>query len=221
MVYLDEVGAFSKIVQFPLLLRCQKGEKWVPVNHLLASEYQFVEFEGAVALLIHVHLQGGIEGVFRDVVVVGEGYDIVAQFFQGFIGFFRPVFAFVQGAFYFRVAVEQRPLPAVLLPEISIGIEDVRAFEGLALTEVIDGAQAGCENQQNCGQKDAGRYLPQEFLNHFPAGNCRHSSGNGSRLRGRGRRWSSSRRPQRRIQEAEACSRADGNSLPCVLRCAT
>ena len=44
----------------------------VETVYVLAAEYQFVIFEKIVTLLIYINLQGAVEGVCRQLVVIGN-----------------------------------------------------------------------------------------------------------------------------------------------------
>ena len=150
MVDLDEVRAFPEAVQFKLHLGGEQRKERVVMDHPVAAEYQFVELERAVALLVHIDLQGGVERMPGDLVVIGEGDDVVPEAGVLRIRFVRPEFALVrrEGALHAGMGVEIRPLPAIRRIQVPVRIEDVRSAEGLRLPEVINGADGGDEDSQ-------------------------------------------------------------------------
>ena len=128
MVYLYEVAFRPKIIQLQLLLGCQEGQQRVKIIDSVASKYQFMEFEGTPAMLVYIHLKGCVKGVSCELIVVGEGNDIVAKLFQDFISLTRPQFTLIgrEWAFHPCMAVEQRPFPAFGSVQIAVWIENVR-----------------------------------------------------------------------------------------------
>ena len=121
----------------------------------LATEHQFMELEGTVTLFVHIDLEGGVERMGGDLVVVGEGHDVVTEFFVGVIGRIRPLFALVrrEGALHPSMGVEIRPLPSGCGIQVAIGIEDVRTAERPGLAKTVDGAQLGCEHPHHQQQQ--------------------------------------------------------------------
>ena len=120
------------------------------MDHPVAPEHQLVELEGAVALLVHIDLEGGIERMGGDFVVVGEGDDVVPETCILRIRLIRPLLALIrrERALDTGMGVEVRPFPAVRRIQVPVGIEDVRAAERPRLTEVVDGADGGDKDRQ-------------------------------------------------------------------------
>lgn len=88
-------------------------------------------------------------------VVVRECYDVVSEFPVGFVGFGRPIFAFVQKTFHARMRVEVGPFPMECLltgPPPFIWIENVGAAEWFRGAEIVYGAYACRKNRQQGNQ---------------------------------------------------------------------
>ena len=150
VVDLHDVGPVRKAVQLELLLGGQERDQGIEVLHPAAPEHQLVELVGAVALLVHIDLEGGVEGMDGDLVVVGEGDNVVVQLLVGVIHFLRPGLALVgrEGTLHPRMGMEARPFPAVRRVQVPVRIEDVRTAERMRLAEVVDGADGGGEHRQ-------------------------------------------------------------------------
>ena len=162
MVDLNEVRILPQAVQFILLLGGQEGKEGVIVLYGRAAEHQFVELEGAVALLIHIHLQGGVVGMFCELVVIGKGDDIVAQ-----AAVYRVCIGGVIGAFVHRpgtvhpgMRMEVGPFPAQRAVQRSIGVEDIRAAERPGRAKMIYGRKFRHQHQQYKQQEHGSQDFP-------------------------------------------------------------
>ena len=140
MVNLDKVRILPQAVQLELLLGGQERKERVPVPYRRAAEHQFVELEGAVALLIHIHLQGGVVGMFCELVVIGKGDNIVAQ-----AAVYRVCIGGVIGALVHRpgtvhpgMRMEVGPFPAQRAVQGGIGVKDVRSAERPGRAEIVN-----------------------------------------------------------------------------------
>ena len=162
MVDLDQVGIGAQPVQLELLLGGQHGQQRVPVLDSRTAEHQFVELVRAVSLFIDIHLQGAVEGMICNLVVVGESHDVVAQGTQHGIRIGGRVRAFVQGpgAVHTGVGMEQGPFPALATVQRLVRVEDVGAAECLWHPEGIHRADAGDQHQQQDQQHQAGQSFP-------------------------------------------------------------
>ena len=134
------------------------------MDHPVAPEHQLVELEGAVALLVHIDLEGGIERMGGDFVVVGEGDDVVSEAFVLGEGFVRPFLTLIrrEGALDTGMGMEIRPFPTVSRIQVPVRIEDIRAAERLRFTEVINGADGGDEDRQEEQNQDGIDNLEQD-----------------------------------------------------------
>ena len=164
MVDLDEVRVLPEAVQLELHLGGQQWKERVEMDHPVAPEHQLMELEGAVALLVHIDLEGGVEGMAGDLVVVGEGDDVVPEPFILGIRLVRPQLALVrrEGTLDPGVGVEVRPFPAVRRVQVPVRVEDVRPAERARFAEVVDGADGGDEDPEEKQNQDGIDNLEQD-----------------------------------------------------------
>ena len=150
MVDLDEIRAPPEPVQLELLLGGQQRQERVIMDHVVASEHELVELEGAVALLVDIDLERGVERMDRELVVVGEGDDVVPEFLVLRERLVRPFLALVrrERALDAGMGVEIGPFPAVSRVQAAVRVEDVRPAERLRGAEVVNGADGSNQDGQ-------------------------------------------------------------------------
>ena len=170
VVHLDKVRAASQVVQLELFLRGEQGNQVIEVDDLFAAEDQLVVFKQVVAVLIDVHLEGGVVRMHRELVVVGEGDDIVVELLQIVIDFAGPEFALVQRAFHTRVTMKEGAFPAIRRIQFPVGIEDVRPLEGSGRAETVNGGYTGHtdhEQEDDKGQAQRLENVMNNRSNHY------------------------------------------------------
>ena len=169
VIELDKVRALAQVIQFKLHLGGEDGQQRVPVDDFSAAKHQLMEFEGAVTLFVHVHLQGLVKGVHGELVVVGEGYYIVAQAFIYVVRLLGPGFGLVERerALDPCVGVEVGPLPALDGIQGAVGVVDVGAAEGPGFPEAVDGAYAGDQQGHQQEQRHGGHRHVQDMKEFF------------------------------------------------------
>ena len=178
MIDLNEVRACTQIVQLKLLLRCQQWQQHIPMDDLLAAKHQLMEFEGAIAVLIDIDLQCGVEGMCGQLIVIREGDNVVAQFLQCLERLASRIFTLVpwQRSFHLGMCVKQCPLPTdgysvcrhsrADAIQRTIGVEDVRSFKRCRITEIVDRADS-CYQYSQQDYKQQRRHDLEQKADHF------------------------------------------------------
>jgi len=77
MIHHYEVCVAAKIIVLPLLLGDQKGKDMVKQMHATGIEHKLVELGDAVSVLVDIYLLGAVHGMLCELVMIGEGYDVV------------------------------------------------------------------------------------------------------------------------------------------------
>ena len=104
-------------------------------------------------MLVDVHLQALVDGVLRELVVVCEADDVVAERLIYVIGAIGAEVALVEYALNTSMGVEVCALPAMCSVEAAIWVLDVGAREWMWLRKVVDGAKT-CANNNADGDQN-------------------------------------------------------------------
>ena len=112
MIHYQKVGITSKIVILPLLLRYEKRENMVVQNHPAGIEYQLVELEYAVAMLVDINLERAVTGMNSQLIMVGESKDVVPKLLVIIVYHIGILGAFIQYIVYACVGVKVGAQPA-------------------------------------------------------------------------------------------------------------
>ena len=170
MIDLDKVTALGKHVDMELSLGGQDRHQVVPVPDFFGAEDQFVVLRKVPAMFIDIDIKGGTGRKVSETVVVGEGYEVVAESSERVGDLGGSVVAFVEYALDHRVRVEERPLPEsfpILFQNIPVGIEYVGTAERLRHCEPVDRTDTCHADCRQKDKDDAGHRASEQRQKHF------------------------------------------------------
>jgi hypothetical protein len=111
-----------------------------------------VVVERIVAMLINIHLQFFVDGVFRQLIMVCETHYVVIKGLVDVVYAVGTKFALIKYALYARMGVYVRTLPAACGVDVAIWVIDVGASKWARLRKVVYWAKA-CGNSKADGNE--------------------------------------------------------------------